>query len=151
MPLWPFAPDCAHKQTRALRCTWDVQTLGKQTVICIKTEASITTSALPQRPQWRKAGSKQTCHWASSTPHPHSAYCPSLKGKLCQTTRLLVTKHAFWWSHRKATSRVLTCRQTHAIKRLFLCSLCAGTARAHLLCRWAGMTTSVCHQGTGRY
>lgn len=94
---------CAEKQT--------AQTLGKQTLICIETEAPITTSVLPQRPQW---GKQEAGRPPSIEPPPSLSpfcHCQPLRRELCQTTRPLVTKHVLWWIHREAAEGVSSAKR----------------------------------------
>lgn len=156
MQLWPFDPDCAWLNVQenglALDCTWHTQKLGKQMLICIESEAPITTSVLPQRPQWGKQEASRPLHWASSIlpslpPLPLSV--PQKRAVLEHTaagdkTCALVNTQE---SKQPRMSHLLTCHRMNAIKLLFLCSLYARVSLAHLLCCWARMTTSVLPPG----
>lgn len=61
------------------------QTLGKQTLICIETEAPITTSVFPQRPQWGKQ--------EAGSPPPLSLLHPSPPLPLSTPQRRAVLDH----------------------------------------------------------
>lgn len=129
------------KQTLVLDCTWHTQALGKQTLICIETEAPITTSVLPQRPQWGEQEAGRTLHWASSILPSLPPLLPlsfPQKGAVSdhtaagdKTCALVNTQE----SKQPGMSHLLTCRRMNAIKPLFLRSLCARKSRANLFSR----------------
>ena len=149
-------------------CAW-LHTLGR--LICMETEAPITTSVSPQRPHWggkQEAGRLPPIHWASSilpSLPPSSSPPPPLSAP---QRRAVLDHTARWWQnmcagekHREANNRrMLTCHRPNVIKLLFpllfLSSALYARGRLVPVCSpkppstW-GWPHLFAHQGTRRY